>query len=209
MAMVAAFKQKNTIEQTGFSLTPTGFNYCGKQYLYDDIVSILSIRAIHRTHYIPFMGTEDHDPAISFVLTLKDGIKAQVTEQSTLTYTSSSDLVEKLQADLDEIADRTFNQRIRKYLDKLESAGFFNYGVWRFFPKTKRFTDTSSGQTFSARDTDFFVRYGLIEVRNKSENFASKLLRKAKEQALGGPYGIPILEDGDVFLVMLDQFVKD
>jgi hypothetical protein len=205
--MAAPLTRKHTIEQTGFTLTPSGFTYGGKQYTDADVVAIRSYRVIHRTHYV-MIGTEEHDPAISFVLTLRDGTEAQVTEQSTWTYSSKQDRVNRLQADLDEICRRTFEQRVRKYTSQFEASGFYQYGVWRFFPQQERFTDTSSRQTFTIGDTKLLRHYGFVEVQRRSEGLAAKLLRRVKEETFGGLYGIPTLEDGDVFFALLDHFFR-
>ncbi|MDD2761735.1 MAG: hypothetical protein PHH11_15765 [Methylomonas sp.] len=203
--MVAPLKRKNTIEQTGFMLTSSGFKYAGRHYTDADVLAIRSYRVIHRTHYV-MIATYEHDPAISFILTLKDGTEAQVTEQSTWTYSSKQDRVNRLQADLDEICKRTFNQRVRKYTAQLESLGFYQYGVWRFFPQQQRFSDTTSGRTFTVSETKLLLHYGFVEVQERSEGLAAKLFRRAKEETVGGRYGIPTLEDGDVFFALLDHF---
>lgn len=205
--MVAPLTRKHTIEQTGFQLTPTGFTYGDKQYGDKDIVAVKSYRVIHRTHHV-FVGTDEHDPAISFILTLRDGTDAQVTEQSTWVYNSKSDRVDKLQADLNEICRRTFQQRVRKYTAQVEASGFFQYGAWRFFPQQQRFTDTTTGRKFAVAETKLFLHYAFIEVQERSEGLAAKFLRRAKEETLGGRYGIPTLEDRDVFFALLEHFFQ-
>jgi len=91
------------------------------------VVTVKSYRVIYRTHYV-MIGTADHDPAISFILTLRDGTEAKVTEQSTWTYSSKQGRVDRLQADLDEICRRTFQQRVRKYTSQMEASGFYQCG---------------------------------------------------------------------------------
>jgi hypothetical protein len=205
--MVAPLTRKNTIEQTGFSLTQIGFTYSGKHYTDADVLAIKSYRVIHRTHCV-MISKHDHDPAISFILVLKDGTEAQVTEQSTWTYNSNQDRVNKLQEALDEICKRTFNQRVRKYTSQVEATGFYQYGVWRFFPQQKRFSDTASGRTFSVGETKLLRHYGFIEVQDRSEALSAKLIRRAKEEMLGGRYGISTLEDGDVFFALLNHYFQ-
>ena len=197
--MAAPLKRKNTIEQTGFTLTPSGFTYRGKQYSDTDVVAIKS--------YV-MIATAEHDPAISFILTLRDGTQAQVTEQSTWTYTSKQDRVNRLQTDLDEICRRTFEQRVCKYTSQLEISGFYQYGVWRFFPQQQRFSDTSTGRTFTVSETRLLLHYGFVEVQERSEGLTGKLFRRTKEEMFGGRYGIPTLEDGDVFFALFDHFFQ-
>lgn len=205
--MVAPLTRKHTIEQTGFQLTPGGFTYGGKQYRDADVVSVKSYRVIHQTHHV-LIGTDEHDPAISFVLTLRDGTDAQVTEQSTWGYSSKQDRVNRLQADLNEICKRTFEQRVRKYTSQVEASGFYQYGVWRFFPQQKRFSDTSTGRIFALNETKLLLHFAFIEVQDRSEGLAAKLLRRTKEETLGGRYGIPTLEDRDVFFALLAHFFQ-
>jgi len=203
--MVAPLTRKHTIEQTGFQLTPGGFTYGGKQYRDADVVAIRSYRVIHRTHVV-MVGTSEHDPAISFIFTLRDGTEAQVSEGSTWTYTSKAERVNRLQADLDEMCKRTFEQRVRKYTSQVETSGFYQYGVWRFFPKEQRFSDTASGRTFALSEAKLLRHYCFIEVQERSEGLAAKLLRRTKEETLGGRYGIPTLEDGDVFFALFAHY---
>ncbi len=205
--MVAPLTRKNTIEQTSFALTRSGFTYSGKHYTDADVLAIRSYRVLYRTHYV-MIGTDEHDPAISFVLALKDGTAAQVTEQSTWTYSSKQDRVNRLQADLDEICKRTFNQRIHKYTSLVEASGFYQYGIWRFFPQQRRFSDTASGRTFTVSETKLLRHYGFVEVQSRSETLAAKLIRRAKEETIGGRYGISTLEDGDVFFALLNHYFQ-
>ncbi len=203
--MVAPLTRKNTIEQTGFKLTPGGFTYNGVRYDDADVVAIRSYRILYRTHVV-LVGSQEHDPAISFVLTLRSGTEAQVTEQSTWTHSSSADRVNQLQADLDELCKRTFEQRVHKYTSQVQASGFYQYGVWRFFPQQQRFSDTSTGRTFALSEAKLLRHYGFIEVQERSEGLAAKLLRRTKEETLGGRYGIPTLEDGDVFFALLAHY---
>jgi hypothetical protein len=203
--MVGPLTRKHTIEQTGFALTPGGFTYGGRNYSDSDVVSIKSYRVIHQTHIV-LVGSHQHDPAISFVLVLKDGTDAQVTEQSTWIRSSKGERVDRLQADLDTICKRTYQHRVLKYTSQVDTTGFFQYGVWRFFPQHQRFSDTSSGRTFALSDAKLLLHYGFIEVQERSEGFAAKLLRRTKEETLGGRYGIPALEDGDVLFALLAHY---
>lgn len=205
--MVAPLTRKNTIEQTGFALTPDGFTYAGRKYSDEAVVAIRGYRVIHRTHVV-MVGTSEHDPAISFVLSLRDGTDAQVTEQSTWTYNSKSERVNQLQADLDETCRRTFQQRARKYTSQVESNGFFQYGVWRFFPKERRVSDSSSGRTYLVDELELLRHYGFIEVQKKAEGLAAKLLRRTKEETFGRRYGISTLEDADVFFSLLAHYFQ-
>ena len=42
--MVAPFKKKNTLEQTGFALVDGGFIYRNKVYSFDDVIETRSIK---------------------------------------------------------------------------------------------------------------------------------------------------------------------
>ena len=44
--MVAAFKKKNTLEQTGFALSDGGFTYCNKPYRFDDVIETRIFRSV-------------------------------------------------------------------------------------------------------------------------------------------------------------------
>lgn len=206
--MVAPLFTKNTLAQTGFAVTDEGFSYNGRSYTFSEVAETRSYRVIHQTRYIPMGETASHNPAFSFVLIMRDGEKVQVTEQSTLLSSSKQDRVELLQESFDLICQQTFQQRARRYVDQIESNGYFNYGLWRFSPVNRKIIDTSSGRAFNVSDMQFLRGYGFIELVPRNESFMAKTLRKSRQELSGKRYGINTLVDSDVFFSLLGHYFQ-
>lgn len=79
--MVAAFKKKNTIEQTGFNLVPDGFSYRNRQYKFGDVIETRIFRSVLE-HKVVLVGSDYHH-SVSVVFITKSGKELQVTEQPT------------------------------------------------------------------------------------------------------------------------------
>lgn len=204
--MIAPLFKKNTLEQTGFAIGDDGFSYKGRTYRLADVVETRSYRVIYQTRHIPVGITENHDPAFSFVLVMRDGEAVQVTEQSTLLSSSKQERVDQLQKAYDFISEKTFQQRAQKYVSQIEANGYFEYGVWRLSPSQKKIVDTSSGKGYSVSELQFLRSYGFIELVPSNEGFVAKAVRKSKQELSGKRYGIGTLSDGDVFFALLSHY---
>lgn len=203
--MAAPLRRRHTIEQTRFELLPDGVRYKDEAYSFSEVVSAWSYRVSHRTHYVG-VGTDEHDPGFSFVLTMEDGSHVQVTEQSTWTYTSKQERIDSLQAAFNEICARTFQKRAEKYVHQLERKGFFNYAGWRFSPTDQTIRNIESEDVFDTRETNFLRGYGFLELRPRSEGLADKFVRRAKLELTGRRKGIGTLTDPDVFYALLEHY---
>ena len=204
--MVAPLFKKNTLEQTGFGVNDEGFSYKGREYRFEDVIETRSYRVIYQTRHIPVGFTENHNPAFSFILLMRDGEAVQVTEQSTLLSSSKQERINLLQSAYDLISERTFQQRAQKYTTQIESNGYFDYGKWRFSPPQQKIIDTDSGKGFSVSELQFLRSYGFIELVPTSEGLMAKALRKSKQEISGKRYGIGTLSDGDVFFALLAHY---
>ncbi|WP_353367158.1 hypothetical protein [Acidovorax sp. FG27] len=120
--MIAPLFKKNTLEQTSFQVDEAGFNFRGRKYAFADVVETRSSRVIHQTRHISVGVTESHDPAMSFLLVMRDGEHIQVTEQSTLTSSTKHARVDQLQQAFDAICAKTFDQRVKNMSVKLMLA---------------------------------------------------------------------------------------
>ena len=206
--MVAALLKKNTLEQTQFELTPEGFLYRGLKYAFSDVIETRSYRAIHQTQYVGMGVTTSHNPAMSFLLLMKDGEQVQVTEQSTWTHSSKQERVDQVQVAFDVICTQTFQQRAKRYTDQPQSIGYFEYGGWRFFPEQGKVIDSASTRAHAISHTQFLRSYGFIEIVPKNESIAAKFIRKAKQEFNGSRYGIGTLTDTDVFFALLAHYFR-
>lgn len=201
--MIAPLFKKNTLEQTQFAVTATGFLYKGRTYDFSEVVETRSYRAIHQTRHIPLGVTTSHNPAMSFLLVLKDGEHVQVTEQSTLMSSSKQVHIDQLQRAFEELCTKTFQQRAQKYVVQIQSTGLFEYSGWRFSPGQQKLIDADSGRAYTINELQFLRSYGFIEVVPTQESFTAKVLRKSKQELSGRMHGIGTLCDTDVFFALL------
>ena len=208
LEMIAPLFKKNTLEQTGFAVDEEGFSYRGRTYSLAEIIETRSYRVIHQTRHIPLGVTTSHDPAFSFLLIMRDGEAIQVTEQSTLLSTSKQERVDQLQKAYDFISEKTFQQRANKYLNQIQSHGYFDYGAFRFSPIDKKIIEINSGKAKSISELEFLRSYGFIELVPKNESLAAKTLRRTKQEFSGKRYGISTLSDGDVFFALLAHYFR-
>lgn len=200
--MVAAFTKKNTLEQTGFALTDTGFHYTGIAYRFEDVVAVRSYRMVHELKTIGVGSDSTH--AISILFILKDGENVQVTEQPTWTSSSKEDKVEMLQTAFDLVCKHTFQQRVTKYTNQIQLHGYFEYSGWRFFPDQQKVIDVGTSKAYPIQGTQFLRSYGFIEVKGSAEGFGQKMLK----QITGKRIGIGTLDDPDVFFALLAHYFK-
>ena len=206
--MIAPLFKKNTSEQTQFSLGSGGIQYCGKVHALADVLEVRSYRVIHQTRHIPVGVTVAHDPAMSFAITMRGGERLIVTEQSTWLYSSKSEEVNNLQTAYNEICQKTFEQRARRYTSTVESSGLFEYAGWRFFPLEGRISQTGKPESYVVGEMSFLRHYGYIELVRKTEGIAGKFLRKAKRELGGGALAIDTLTDTDVFFPLLNHYFQ-
>lgn len=197
--MVAPLIKKNTLEQTKFKLTEHGFISSGLNYSFDDVVETKSIRQVFELKTV-FVGS-DYTHSISILFTMKSGENIQLTEQSTMTYTSKLERVEHIQNIFNTVSSKSFNARVSKYIKQVENQGFYEYSGWRFFPEQKKLINIETKRAYSTQATSFLKSYGFIEVVSKAEGLGEKLSRKIK-----GSVGINTLIDTDVFFALLKHF---
>lgn len=198
--MVAPFKKKNTIEKNGFKLTDTGFWYSGNHYSFDEVVSIGRFRQVHEMKTL-FVGS-DYTHQISIAIQTKTGEHLQVTEQESWTGSSRENIVEYIDNAYFVIAERGWNNRCQNYFASVERYGYYVYGGFRFYPKTKSIVEVSTGKEYK-KDEIFVSRnattfYGK---RKNHNNLLKKLWTGSDDEII-----ISTLYDIDVFYALLKHF---
>ena len=189
-------------------MTPSGFMYHGVAYAFADVVALRSYRLIHRTHHIPMGVSTEHDPAIGFVVYTKDGETIQVSEKSTLLSSSKEARIDLLAHAVDEISEKTFQQRVQKYVDQVQRGGQFQYAGWRFFPGQQKVVDPKV-TPYGIAQTEFLRGFGYLQVVSRSEGGALKFLRKAKDGFTGNvSNAINTIEDTDAFYALLSHYFQ-
>lgn len=133
--MVAAFKKKNTLMQTGFALTDDGFTYCNKLYGFEDVVETKIIRSVFE-HKVILVGSEYHH-SVSIVIGVKSGELLQVTEQPTWLSDSKLNSVEYIENLFSVISQKSWGNRVKKYTKQVNDTGYYEYNGWRFYPLQK------------------------------------------------------------------------
>jgi hypothetical protein len=193
---MAAFFKKNTLEQTRFTLTTEGFAYAGLNYAFADVVETVIYRQVFETKVLLVGSDRDHSISILFVM--RTGERVQLTEQPTWLGSSKVDKVERIQEIYNLVSAKTFENRLKKYLDQLKSFGYFEYASWRFYPDQKKVINTETQRAYSSQTSKFMRSYGFIEVISEADGLGARLSQKVK-----GQIGITTLHDTDVFFALL------
>lgn len=198
--MVAAFKKKNTLEQTGFSLTDAGFTYNNKIYRFEDVIETRIIRSVLE-HRVILVGSEYHH-SISIMIAIKSGELLQVTEQPTWLSDSKLSSVEHVENLFSVIAQKSWDNRVLKYTKNIDDLGYFEYNGWRFYTQQRKIQDIKNNKYYDLSSVNFLKSYGFIQVKEKNEGLGSKLIKSL----VGGQVGIGTLIDTDVFFALLKHF---
>jgi hypothetical protein len=199
--MLTPLINKNSLEKTGFQLTPTGFVVRGGTYSFNDVVSVRSSRIV------PGARRADARPAITLTVSTSDGHKVNVAERPTWTSSSRRNLVDYLEGAFEEICEQTFDHRAQRYVDQVARLGFFDYAGWRFFPSQRSVLDMRTGASFAVSRTEFRQQNDSLQLVDRDEGEFRQWLRLAKEALLRKPsHTINTSEDTDVFHALLSHY---
>lgn len=198
--MVAAFKKKHTLEQTGFALVDGGFTYCDRTYRFEDVTETRIFRSVLE-HKVVLVGSEYHH-SVSIMIGVKSGELLQVTEQPTWLSDSKLSSVEYVERLFSVISQKSWDNRVQKYTRTVEEHGYFEYNGWRFYTEQRKIQDLAKNKYYDLNSVDLLKSYGFITVRDKHEGLGSKLLKSV----VGGQVGFGTLIDTDVFFALLKHF---
>ena len=198
--MVAAFKKKNTIEETGFNLVAEGFTYRNRQYKFEDVIETRIFRSVLE-HKVVLVGSDYHH-SISVMFLTKSGEELQVTEQPTWLSNSKISSIEHVEKIFSIISQKTWDTRVKKYTSQVAELGFFVYGGWRIYPTERRLMLLKNSKFFDFSDVNFGKKYGFVTVTEKSRGFGAQLLGKIVNTEVG----ISTIADTDVFFALLKHY---
>ncbi len=198
--MVAAFKKKNTLEQTGFALSDGGFTYYNSLYSFDEVVETRILRSVLE-HKVILVGSDYHH-SVSIMIGLKSGELLQVTEQPTWLSDSKLSSVEHVENLFFVISQKSWDNRVQKYTRQVNDVGYYEYNGWRFYPKQRKIQDIKNNKYYDLSSVNLLKSYGFIGVKEKNEGLGSKLIKSL----VGGQAGIGTLIDTDVFFALLKHF---
>lgn len=198
--MVAAFKKKNTLEQTGFSLTDDGFTHCNKFYRFDDVIETRIFRSVLE-HKVILVGSDYHH-SVSIMIRVKSGELLQVTEQPTWLSNSKLSSVEHVESLFSVISQKSWDHRVQKYTRQVNDVGYYEYNRWRFYPNQRKIQYLENNKYYDLNSVNFLKSYGFIAVNEKNASLSSKLIKNL----VGGQVGIGTVIDTDVFFALLKHF---
>ena len=198
--MVAAFKKKNTLEQTGFALVDGGFSYCNKDYRFEDVIETRILRSVLE-HKIILVGSEHHH-SVAIMIGMKSGESLQVTEQPTWLSNSKLSSVEHVENLFSIISQKSWDNRVLKYTKSLDDLGYFEYNGWRFYNNKQKFQDIKNNKYYDLDSINLIKSYGFIAVKEKNEGIGSRFIKSL----IGGQIGIGTLIDTDVFFALLKHY---
>jgi hypothetical protein len=197
--MVAPLFKKNSLEQTSFELTESGFLYKGKNYYFKDVIEASRLRHVLETKFV--MVGSDYTHGISILFLMNSGEKVQLTESPTWFSNSKIDKIEKIEKIFALVSEKTFQNRAKKYLDQVESKGFFEYSGWFFYPKERKIVEAQKNREYQIDSIRLVKSYGWIRVERMKESLGDKLKKK-----ITGNIGINTILDTDVFYSLLKHF---
>lgn len=198
--MVAAFKKKNTLEQTGFALSDGGFTYCNKPYRFEDVIETRIFRSVLE-HKVILVGSDYHH-SVSIMIGVKSGELLQVTEQPTWLSDSKLSSVEHVENIFSVISQKSWDSRVKKYTRQVSDAGYYEYNGWRFYPEQRKIQDLKNNKHYDLSSVNLLKSYGFVAIKEKNEGLGSKLFKSL----VGGQVGIGTLIDTDVFFGLLKHY---
>lgn len=197
---MAAFKKKNTIEETGFNLATDGFTYRNRQYKFDEVVETRIFRSVLE-HKVVLVGS-DYYHSLSVMFITRSGEELQVTEQPTWLSDSKMSSIEHVEKIFAIVSQRTWDARVKKYTSQVADLGYFVYGGWRIYPKERRLMLLKNSKLFELSDVDLGKRYGFVSVKEKGQGLGAQLLGKLVNTEVG----IGTLADTDVFFAVFKHY---
>ncbi|MEY3785804.1 MAG: hypothetical protein RLZ75_9 [Pseudomonadota bacterium] len=198
--MAAPLFKKNTLEQTGFKLLNDGFIYSGINYKFEDVLVTGAYRSTLETKHL--MIGSDFTHSISIIFKMQTGETVQVTEQPTWLSNSKLEKVEQIQNIFNIVSEKTFQNRVNKYLTQVEKQGFFEYAGWLFYPEQKKIIDNIKKRAYSIKTTTLLKGYGYIQVKSEADGIGTKI----NNYLISGYPVISTLENTDVFFALLKHF---
>ena len=199
--MVSALSKKNTLEQTAFRLTDSGFIYRGKQYDFEDVIEASRFRQVLQTKVV--MVGSDYTHGISILFVMTSGDRIQLTEQPTWLSNSKIDKIEEIEKIFAIVSEKTFQNRAKKYLAQVEGNGFFEYAGWHFFPKERKILECEKNRAYPIDSIRLLKSYGFVQVVKKEESFGDKITKKLRRTV-----GINTIRNTDVFFCSFRAFFQ-
>lgn len=198
--MAAPLRKKNTLEQTGFALTTRGIKYCEKFFSFEDVIETRAVRQVLEQRTVLVNSTFHY--SISIVMITKSGEMLQVTEQPTVFSDSKLSKVEYIEDLFKEISRKTWDTRLKKYINQVNEKGFFEYDNWRFYTNQKVIQDLKSDKVYPIETTELVKQPHSILVQEKNMGIGMKLMKSF----VGKPQQITTMTDPDIFFFILRHY---
>lgn len=160
-----------------FQVTADGFIHKGSSYRFDEITNLFFSRVM-TTQRMNFVKVGEAESAYLHI-TLSSGkkIKLSFDESSLfmgLNFNKQKDI--KNLIDLYAfLAEKTFANRVRPYLQQINERGYFEHDECRFYPRDKI---VFRNKEFPIRSSQFLKGYGYIELRPKDYGLVNKIMRE-------------------------------
>jgi hypothetical protein len=121
--MVAAFRKKNTVEQTFFRFNENFFNYFSNQYLYEDINEIRIARSKFELRVIG-VGS-DYSYAIATEIKMNNYEILKITEQPTFFSKEDQSKIKYIEEFIAIASKKSLRNRLKKYTEQVELNKYF------------------------------------------------------------------------------------
>jgi len=200
--MVAAFRKKNTVEQTFFHFNENFFNYFSNQYLYEDINEIRIARSKFELRVIG-VGS-DYSYAIAIEIKMNNYEILKITEQPTFFSKEDQSKIKYIEDFIAIALKKSLRNRLKKYTDQVELNKYFSYSDWFFYVEDRVLFDKKNNKKYQINSINIFKHYGALEIKQKNNSFVNELL----QNTFGKPIVIDTLTDTDMFFTLLKHYFQ-
>ncbi len=182
-----------------------GFSYEGEFHEFNDIAHIFFTR-INTSQRLNFMKVGDVDSSYLY-LTLVSGKKIKLSfDEAGIFIGFNSDKKTDLKNLTDIylfLSEKSFKERMDRYIKEIETEGYFLYDKCRFYPSERKIIFRS--KEYPIDSSSLLKGAGYIELRKKEFGFLDKLKR---EVSLTKTPQFNTQTDSDVIFSLLDHYFK-
>lgn len=142
-----------------------------------------------------------YEAALLFIMS-NDG-EVRVTEKNGYLRSSDATVVDKIRQAYALISRKTYPQRLRRYIDQLESSNCFEYSGWKFYPTEGKIVFGAQG--YSVKRVRLLRHHGFLEVQIDDQSVMSKIKKGIGDLWTKKMFGINTTIDTDVFFSLLKE----
>ena len=200
LRIMVALSNKYSLKKTGFELEDEGIKYRHRYYRFDDVVEIKAVRHTLEKKFVG-LGSDFHC-SIAIAIYVQSGEELRVTEKQTLLSNANINIVQIIENQFTIISEKTRLNRLNKYVEQVENAGYYEYSGWNFYPQQQLIKNVKRDKSYNIDSVVLSRKPLYIEVKMRNTGAGLEMIKNlgAKIEA------IDTLTDTDIFFILLDHF---